>query len=312
MKRKILMKNRFFTTLILVAFAPATGLLAQASSEGANPFYMEYLFSNLLVIVSAVVMVFALFVILYLSNTLLQMQKMEIMRQKGIDPASLAAESASGPSIFARLYQMATKSVPVEKEADVMLDHDYDGIHELDNSLPPWWVWLFYITIFFAVVHMVYYVFTDMGPGSREKYEMIMAQAEEDVAEYLATKADLVDESNVVALVDEGDLEKGKTIFLSYCAACHGQLGEGGVGPNMTDNYYIHGGTIQDVFKTIKYGVPEKGMISWKSQLNSKQMQQVGSYIMTLVGTNPPNQKEPQGELFTPPAEGAEDTGSEG
>jgi cytochrome c oxidase cbb3-type subunit 3 len=134
---------------------------------------------------------------------------------------------------------------------------------------------------------------------------MIKAQAEEEVAEYLATRADLVDEKSVVTLTDEAALDKGKTIFISYCAACHGTQGEGGVGPNMTDNYWIHGGDIKDLFRVVKYGVPEKGMISWKSQLSPVQMQQVSSYILTLVGTNPPNQKEPQGELYEPAAETA-------
>jgi len=306
------MKNKHFQAFILFSLIPTGGLLAQDAGESTNPFYMEHLFSNLLVVVSAVVMVTALLVILYLSNILLQMQKMEIMRQKGIDPEQLLATKATKPSILARLYRRATMNVPLDKESDILLDHNYDGIKELDNTLPPWWVWLFYITIIWAVVHMTYYVFTDWGPSSIEKYEMIKAQAEEDVAAYLASKADLVDEKSVVVLNDEAALDKGKTIFISYCAACHGQLGEGGVGPNMTDNYWIHGGDIKDLFRTVKYGVPEKGMISWKSQLSPVQMQQVSSYILTLVGTNPPNAKEPQGELYEAPEEAPSEAVDEG
>lgn len=299
------MRNKLFAILILLSAVPVSGLQAQSAGDNANPFYMEHLFSNMLVLVSAVVMVAALLVILYLSNILLQMQKMEIMRQKGITPEQVTAAKVAKPNLLQRLYRRATMNVPLEKEKDILLDHDYDGIHELDNTLPPWWVWLFYITIIWGVFHMVYYVFTDMGPGSIERYEMIKAQAEEEVAEYLATKADLVDEKSVVTLTDEAALDKGKTIFISYCAACHGTQGEGGVGPNMTDNYWIHGGDIKDLFKVVKYGVPEKGMISWKSQLSPVQMQQVSSYILTLVGTNPPNQKEPQGELYEPASETA-------
>ena len=99
---------------------------------------------------------------------------------------------------------------------------------------------------------------------------------------------------------DEAALAAGETIFLSKCASCHGQLGEGGVGPNLTDRYWVHGGSISDIFATIKYGVPEKGMISWQSQLRPKNMQQVASFIKTLEGTDPPNQKDKEGTLYQP------------
>ena len=116
-------------------------------------------------------------------------------------------------------------------------------------------------------------------------------------------QADQVDENTVVMLEDENELALGASIFINKCAVCHGLEGQGGVGPNMTDNYFVHGGTINDVFKTIKYGVPEKGMISWKSQLRSSDMQRVASYILTLVGTNPPNPKAPEGVLYEPTEE---------
>jgi cytochrome c oxidase cbb3-type subunit 3 len=108
----------------------------------------------------------------------------------------------------------------------------------------------------------------------------------------------LIDENSVELSLDAGDIASGKEIFITKCAACHGQQGEGGVGPNFADKYWIHGGDINSLFKTIKYGVPSKGMISWQSQLSPKEMQQVSSFIITLEGTNPPNQKEPQGELY--------------
>jgi cytochrome c oxidase cbb3-type subunit 3 len=178
------------------------------------------------------------------------------------------------------------------------MDHNYDGIRELDNSLPPWWVAMFYLTIGFAFVYIGYMHFSDYGLSSIQEYELEMEQAEEAVQAYLSRQSNLVDESNVEMLTDQADLEAGKIIFQTQCAVCHGTMGEGGIGPNMTDNYFIHGGTIKDAFKTVKYGVPEKGMISWSSQLSAGDMAKVSSYILTLVGTNPPNQKEPQGELF--------------
>jgi cytochrome c oxidase cbb3-type subunit 3 len=140
-----------------------------------------------------------------------------------------------------------------------------------------------------------------------------MEEAEEAIQAYLAKQADTVDETNVEMLADENEIALGESLYKANCAACHGQLGEGGVGPNLTDDYWIHGGSIKDVFKTIKYGVPEKGMISWKSQLRPTDMHKVSSFIMTLKGTNPPNAKEPQGEIYNeePAEEGADQTEDE-
>lgn len=295
--------KRNFKILATTGCAVIMGLpLAAQSGEGSvDPFYMEHLFSNMLLIISGIVIVAGLLTILFLSNMLMNMQKLDLMRERGIEPQ--VKPVVRKESLWSRFYKLATDRVPVEKEEDILMDHNYDGIKELDNSLPPWWLWLFYITILFAVVHMVYYVFTDMGPGQIEQYEMKKAQAEEEVAKYLEGQAEVVDETNVTFLEDPAALEKGKSIFINLCAACHGQMGEGGVGPNMTDLYYVHGGRINDIFSVIKYGVPEKGMISWKSQLTPEQMQMVSSYIMTLRGTDPPNQKEPEGELYIPEEE---------
>ncbi|MDW7695240.1 cbb3-type cytochrome c oxidase N-terminal domain-containing protein [Flammeovirgaceae bacterium SG7u.111] len=207
------------------------------------------------------------------------------------------------PSLFGSLSSKLTDAVPVEKEEDILLDHDYDGIQELDNNLPPWWKYMFYLTIVFAFIYIgVYHVF-DLAPLQDEEYTQDVARAEAEVAEYIANMANAVDETNVELLDDEARIASGEEIFMKNCAVCHGKLGEGGVGPNFTDNYWIHGGDIKDLFKTIKYGVPSKGMISWQAQLSPGQMQEVGSYILTLVGTNPPNGKDPQGELYEPAGE---------
>jgi cytochrome c oxidase cbb3-type subunit 3 len=132
-----------------------------------------------------------------------------------------------------------------------------------------------------------------------EEYEIQMAKAELAHDEYLKREANSIDESSVTIMTG-ADLEAGKKVFVTLCAACHKVDGGGLVGPNLTDNYTIHGGSIQDVFKTIKYGVPEKGMISWKAQLSPMQMAQVANYVLTLRGTNPPDAKEKQGELYIP------------
>ncbi len=178
------------------------------------------------------------------------------------------------------------------------MDHEYDGIRELDNNLPPWWKYMFYATIIFAVIYLIRFHITGDGPSSHEEY---MAQVEEAIAlkaELMADATENITEENVLYVVDAPSLEKGAAIFKGNCATCHGQLGEGGAGPNLTDQYWLHGGSIKNVFSTIKYGVPAKGMIAWESQFTPKQMQSVASYILSLQGSNPPNGKAPEGQIY--------------
>lgn len=191
-----------------------------------------------------------------------------------------------------------TKGVPVEREADVMLHHNYDGIRELDNKLPPWWVWGFYITIIWAAFYMLHFHVSGTGKLSGEEYQQEIAMAEKEKAERMRLAGENVTEANVVALIAEADIAEGKGIFTKNCAACHLENGGGQVGPNLTDDYWIHGGGVKNIFKVITEGVPAKGMISWKSQLSPKQIQKVASFILTLHGTNPPGAKEPQGEIW--------------
>jgi len=189
--------------------------------------------------------------------------------------------------------------VPIEQESDIMLLHAHDGIYELDNRLPPWWINMFIITIVWAVGYMYYYHWGGNGLSQKEEYQEEVETAKKQIAIALAGKANSVDESNVTIVSESGLFAEGELIYKNSCAACHGQLGEGGVGPNFADDYWIHGGGIKDLFKVIKYGVPEKGMISWQAQLKPADIQNVASYILSLRGTNPPNQKEAQGTLWT-------------
>jgi cytochrome c oxidase cbb3-type subunit III len=171
--------------------------------------------------------------------------------------------------------------------------HDFDGIQEYDNDLPPWWKYLFYVTIVFAVGYMLHYHVFRTGPLQEEEYEMEMQQA----ALLAAQNADDPNAvTNYQVLTDAAALESGKSLYIQNCAACHGQAGEGTVGPNLTDEYWIHGGDVNDIFKTIKYGVPSKGMVPWQGKMTKDQMLEVSSYILSLQGTNPPNAKEAQGE----------------
>jgi cytochrome c oxidase cbb3-type subunit III len=189
-------------------------------------------------------------------------------------------------------------SVDIEKEEDIMFDHDYDGIKELDNNLPPWWKYGFYLTIIVAVIYLFNYHVMNTGDLQEAEYKKEVKQAELAKAEYMKNAANNVDESSVKMLDNPADIEAGKQIFEGTCATCHLKLGEGSVGPNLTDDYWLHGGSIQDIFKTIKYGYPDKGMKSWKDDYSPIQIAQLASFIKTLHGTNPPNAKAPQGELY--------------
>ena len=201
-------------------------------------------------------------------------------------------------SVWSKIKYFLNRSAPIEKEKDIMLDHDYDGIKELDNRVPPWFSYLFYGSIIFAVYYLLDYHVLKSGPLQEEEYKQEIEFASMQRVE-LERSGVLVNEETVTLLTDAAAVNEGKEIYSANCIACHGQLGGGLVGPNLTDNYWINGGGIKNIFKTIKYGVPVKGMISWETQLNSKQIQAVASYVISLNGTNPPNGKQPEGNVYS-------------
>jgi cytochrome c oxidase cbb3-type subunit 3 len=235
------------------------------------------------------------------------------------DQAVRRAEETGAPfveeaSIWEKLDQkILTQAVPLEDEQRIVLDHDYDGIKELDNHLPPWWKYMFYMTVVFAVVYvLIYHVFGTL-PLQAQEYENEIAFAE-------ATKASLVaegggpsiDENNVVYSTDEAILANGAKVYAMNCVACHKEKGEGGIGPNLTDEYWVNnGGSISHIFTAVKYGFPSKGMISWEPLLSPQQMSDVASYVKSINGTNPPNAKDPQGELYVEvvPEDAVDDNG---
>jgi cytochrome c oxidase cbb3-type subunit 3 len=201
-----------------------------------------------------------------------------------------------------KLKYITGKMKPVggKEEKQMMLDHNYDGIVELDNHMPPWLVNVFYLTIAFAVVYFTYYSVLGLGKTQLEEYAEEQRLAAIQIEQYQAMAVSSIDENSVVFDESASALSAGQQIFSANCVACHASDGGGGVGPNLTDEYWIHGGSIQDIFKVTKYGVPEKGMIPWADQLSPEEMQQVSSYIKTLLGTTPANPKAPQGEKFEP------------
>ncbi len=191
------------------------------------------------------------------------------------------------------------KSVDIDDEKDVQLDHDYDGIKELDNALPPWWLYGFYFTILFAGVYIYRYHVSGSAPLQVEELKIATVQAEKDLAATMATMANKVDENTIEYKADAALIDEGKGIFAQNCKSCHGEQAQGAsIGPNLTDVYWIHGGNIKDIFKTIKNGVQEKGMIPWGQTLSPKQIAAVATFVRSLQGSNPPNPKDPQGTEY--------------
>ncbi|MEI6947191.1 cbb3-type cytochrome c oxidase N-terminal domain-containing protein [Paraflavisolibacter sp. H34] len=230
-----------------------------------------------------------LFVLFFLASVLLRFNN---LGKEGAD------EDVSLQQWWARLNRKVfTRAVPVEDEDGIILDHEYDGIRELDNALPPWWKWGFYLSLVVAVIYVFRFHVLKTGPDPEQEYRTEMSLAAAQLEEYRKTSNDMVDEKTVT-LSDAAGIEAGKKIYSQSCFPCHGGKGEGGVGPNLTDDYWLHGGSLGDVFKTIKYGWPDKGMQAWEKTFSPSQIKDLASYIKSLRGTNPPNAKAAQGDLY--------------
>lgn len=268
-----------------------SGLMAQSTSETATFWTQEVMFYTLLTLVfitAVLVLVVALYV--------LQMLKTFVLKDMS-EEQRVAYEAE--PSYFDKLWNKWNDLRPLEEEEALILDHDYDGIKELDNHLPPWWKGLFYLTILYGVVYiMIFHVFKT-APLQAEQYKLEMAAAEEFKKNIPQPEVDF-DENTVTFTDDTADLIAGREIFERQCGTCHLANGGGLAGPNLTDQYWKNGGGIQNIYKTVKDGIPNTAMISWETLLNPVKMRQVSSYVMTLEGSNPPGAKGPEGDLWVP------------
>lgn len=276
-----------------VLFFIIFGIVEYMIDSGSEPAFLKYpavmlfLFLVLLILIAIEAIVGAL------ENVMLQKMDEE-------SRANFLAEKNAGYKLtwVNNLYRKLTKSKAIEEEGEIILDHNYDGIKELDNSLPPWWLYGFYITIIFAIVYFLRYEVFD-GPSQAQEYETAVAEAQLAIEEYRKTAKNLVDINSVTVLTDAEDLSAGKKVWDTNCVACHMADGGGGIGPNMTDIYWITGGDIKSIFGTISEGGRDgKGMIAWKQQLKPLEMAQVASYILTFQGTTPANPKAPEGEVW--------------
>lgn len=314
------MIRKLYKPLLLSAFVLAgNGLWAQAPE--AAPGSRELV---LLLIVTTIVVALVSLMLTITVLALLRVRKTEALASlaaakiaAGESPseamaaaaAEVAKEQPAPVLSWKRISRTLTDAVPVEKEDSIDLGHSYDGIRELDNSLPPWWKWGFYFTIAYAAVYLWHFHISAIallnfffGPSvtSAEQYVAQVEEGEAAKKAYLAKAADLVDESSVTLLSDAGALSSGKEIYTAKCVVCHGPEGQGIVGPNLTDEFWLHGGSVNDVFKVIKYGVAAKGMQAWQGELKPQQIQQVASYILSLQGSQPANPKAPEGEKYVP------------
>ena len=279
--------RKFFLPLVWVGIS--TGLYAQTAAPAAAAVEM----ASTEQLNEALTLAFATIGVLLVVVIILAMS-IQTLIQATLYPNGKPEEEAK-PSWWARFKGVAPAPGQV---MDRDIGHEYDGITELDNDMPPWFKFLFYTTIAFGVIYILNYHVFKWNPLQEEEYAQEMQIAEAELSVIREKQAMNLNEDAVTALTDASGISAGKTIYEQNCAVCHGKGGEGLVGPNLTDEFWIHGGGIKNVFKVVKVGVPEKGMIAWQDQLNPLQIQQVSSYILTLAGTNPAGAKPAQGEKW--------------
>lgn len=279
-----------------VVFFIIFGIVEYMVDSGDKPAFIEYPAVSLFLFLVLLILIAIEAIIGALENVMMHRMDEEAR-------ARYIAEKEKGYKFtwWKRIYAKITDSKAIEEEGEIILDHNYDGIKELDNNLPPWWLYGFYITIIFAAVYLVRYHVFD-GPSQLTEFETEMAEAKLAVEEYKKTAKNLVDINTVELLTDVADLSAGKAVWESKCAVCHLQDGGGSIGPNMTDEYWILGGGIKNVFRTISEGGRDgKGMVAWKLQLKPLEMAQVASYVLSLQGTTPAAPKAPEGEIWVDP-----------
>ncbi|UTW61160.1 c-type cytochrome [bacterium SCSIO 12741] len=276
--------------LLLIGLSLPTFGLAMSPAAEATAEATGFVPTNEMILAAFIINLILLYFLYYLRNMLNSLINVDKTEEE------LAKESKEASE---RWSKVLTDRVSMEEEGSILMDHDYDGIQELDNNLPPWWKYGFYLSIVFAVIYLFNYHVVGWGDLQHVEYTKDSLKAEIEKAAYLESQAMSVDENTVTYLSDAGALASGESLFQQYCKTCHLDKGQGNIGPNLTDDYWIHGGTINDVFATIKYGA-QNGMKSWQDELNPIQMQQVASYVMSLEYVAPPEGKDPQGDLVAP------------
>lgn len=275
------MKNLLMIPLLLMNYEMSASILGTVNA-------MEPTFIRIVLFAAMVIMCMLLFVIAFtlrgFVKSLFPQEEKDIELQQVLNNRSF--------------WQKVFSLQPISMEKNLVMEHTYDGIAELDNPTPPWFMYLFYTSIFIAVVYFIAYHVVGDGKVMMTEYAEEIAVAEKANELYMKKFANSVNENNVIVLTDAKSIEDGGKIYAKNCVACHGDKGQGGVGPNLTDEFWLHGGSSKNIFHTLTEGVPEKGMISWKKTLNPIQIQHVVSFLSRFQGTNPENGKLPQGDKY--------------
>ena len=281
---------------IPVLFFVVLGLMEYFIDSGDKPAIIEYPITQFFMLMVLLILIAIEVILKSIENVMFQTLSVEA-KARYLANKDKKIEFKWVDNIYKRL----TRSRSLEKEGEIILDHNYDGIRELDNVLPPWWVYMFYVTIIFGVVYLVrFHIVGDYSQDEEFIQEITIAKAE--IEEYKKNAKNLVDVNTVELLTDATDLSKGQAIFETNCVACHMADGGGGIGPNLTDEYWILGGGIKNVFRTISEGGRDgKGMVAWKNSLKPAEMAQVASYLLKFQGTTPANPKDAEGEIWIDP-----------
>ena len=204
-------------------------------------------------------------------------------------------EQEAEDAVMSKVNKILTDVVPIEEEETIMLHHEYDGIRELDNNLPPWWVWMFYATIIFSVIYIFNYHILGTSDLQIAEYNKEVEQAEIEKEAYRKAMAMNIDETNAVEMTEASDLANGKKLFATNCVTCHAANGEGYIGPNLTDKAWIYGYDISSIYKTIRVGSPNGKMPEHESKMNPIEIQQVASFVMSMPYAEG---SEPQGDII--------------
>lgn len=281
---------------IPIVFFAVFALMEYFIDSGEKPAFITYPITQVFLLLVLLILIGIELVLKSIENVLFQTLSEEA-KERYLSAKTTAWEWKWGK----KMYQKLLGSRPIEEEGEIIIDHNYDGIKELDNSLPPWWVYLFYATILFGAVYLVrFHIVGDYT--QQEEFEQEMEIARLEVEAYKKTAKDLVDVNTVELLTDASDLNAGKAIFETNCAVCHMNDGGGGIGPNLADANWILGGGIKNVFNTVSEGGRDgKGMVAWKTILKPVEMAQVSSYLLTFQGTTPANPKAPEGDVWVDP-----------
>jgi cytochrome c oxidase cbb3-type subunit 3 len=298
MKRILAIISFLFLSAGSFAQGNSSGLKAFSEDPFNHPMMPLYVVTIFVLIVVALVVIVAIYMIRIL-NVLTAQSEKEKAKKLGI-------AYKPKPTWLESFYQTVNASVPVEEEKAIELEHSYDGIKELDNHLPPWWKWLFYGTIGWSAIYVFVFHFSSLLPLQSDEYQIELAQADEQARKLKASQpVQVIDENTLAFTLDStAFITSGKSVFTdNNCGSCHRVDGGGNsIGPNITDEYWLHGGHIKDVFGTVKNGVVEKGMPAWGKSLSPQQVRDVTFYVLSLQGTKPENAKKAQGEIYKPEA----------